>query len=141
VSTFSWNTSASADWATASDWTLISGTTAAPPGNTLVAPATDVATIIGTGSGIISIATGETFDIATLNFSNTSGTGVPTLSITGTLKLNTLAYSGTHTVTTSINSGGVLFLSSTLAFFGAQAAFAGSLNSTQSMMPASIALR
>jgi collagen type I/II/III/V/XI/XXIV/XXVII alpha len=112
VSTFSWNTSANADWATLADWTLTSGTTAAPPGNTNVAPASDVATIIGSSSTAftVSIATGETFDIATLNYSNVSSTAAPTLSITGTLKLNTLAYSGSQTVTTTIASGGVLVL-------------------------------
>src|ERR1700733_7373252 len=121
VSTFTWNTPANADWATAADWTLTSGTTAAPPGNTLVAPASDVATIIGSGSTAftVSIATGETFDIATLNYSNVSSTAAPTLFITGTLKLNQLAYSGSQTVTTEIKSGGVLVLGTAITDSGA----------------------
>ena len=111
MSTFSWNTTSNADWNTAADWTRSAGSTAAPPGNTLVPAATDIATITGTTSGspfTVSIAGGEKFDIATLNYSSTTTSGAPTLSITGTLLMDKLAISGTKTLTTTINPGGVL---------------------------------
>ena len=51
-------------------------------------------------------------------FQHTTTSGAPTLSITGTLKLNTLAYSGTKTLTTTINSGGVLQLRTSITDSG-----------------------
>ena len=121
MATYTWNSATTADWTTAARWTPAGG----PPGKN--APlSTDVANIptISTTKYTVSVASGETFDIDTLNYSNTQSTsGAPTLSITGTLKLNTLALSSdtgtkTHIVNTTINSGGVLQLGTAITVTG-----------------------
>jgi Hint domain len=121
MATFSWKAGTSADWNTTGDWT---GAGTPPPGKTTTN--TDVATFpdttTGGGSYTVTVNSGETFDVATINVNNTGHTN-PGLSITGDLLTGTLNYAATSggSTTITVNAGGVFDIRNSITETGTQA--------------------
>jgi len=111
VKSFTWNNDKGGDWATAADWSPVSG----PPG---VSPgATDVANLIagehGLNKFVVTVGTGttESFSVNTLNMAgdNNGHTAGLTIGQLGALTVGTLAYAGdSYGANVTINDCGIL---------------------------------
>jgi hypothetical protein len=107
MTTFTWTQNTSADWGTASDWSPTGG----PPGSTTAG--TDVAifdqskSTAGKIQYTVTVGSTESFDLSAINIISSNAHGWNNLSISGTLKTNTLSYSGGQPVSITVNSGGL----------------------------------
>ena len=116
MATFTWKAGTSADWATVGDW---SGSGTPPPGGS--STGTDIAAFgnstTSSGRYTVSVATKETFDVATINIGDTGVHQAPALAITGTVLTNTLDYTtstGQSATRITLNAGGILDIRTSL---------------------------
>jgi glycosyltransferase involved in cell wall biosynthesis len=114
MATFTWEHGTTADWRIADDWSGKRDDTP-PPGS--ISSATDIANLGADRTAYtVTVGTGETFDIATLNIAGESNNAPTGLDISGALLTNTVAYGGGgNDAAIAVFSGGVLDIRASIA--------------------------
>lgn len=113
MATFTWSAGTTGDWSDETKWT---GTGTPPPGAS--SAETDLAILNGTNSAyVVTIGTGEQFDLATLDIAGGTGPHATDLFISGSLFTDTFSYTGggAHDVITDVQAGGLLNIRHSLA--------------------------
>ena len=113
MTTYTWKTGTSTDWSTSDDWTPTG-----VPGSAI--PNTDLAILgIGSQAYTVTIASGESYNLATLNIAGGTGGHNTNLDISGSVTASTLSYTFTgaqnNAAFVAVENGGVFDIAGTTA--------------------------
>jgi hypothetical protein len=113
MATFTWNPGVTGNWDEIDNW---SSKTSAPPPPGGTSQGADVANLPGGNSPYtVTIAAGETFDIAMLHMSGRSQSATTSLAISGTLVADSIVFKGrSNSANVDVLSGGQLDISTDL---------------------------